>query len=101
MCSSWEYKFINKNWANIWNNTLITTNPEMTKLPFSVQKEILKGFKALEKCLLIHPNIIGWVSWTKLKHQHMMVFFTKVGARPYYIDIKLKTIWFRKVLNRS
>lgn len=94
----WKYKFINQNWVNIYCPTLTDINPKIARLPFSTQKQVLKDFKTLENKLKTDPMVTGWVSWTELQHQHIMIFFTKVGASPYHIDTKLKRLWFRKVL---
>ena len=55
-------------------------------------------FKTLEKHLTVHPTLVGWIMWASLKHQHIMVLITKLGAMPYYIDIRRKRLWFKKVL---
>ena len=100
MSRHWQYQFVDKHWVSIWSQTLIDAEGSKKKLPFSIQKELVKEFKLFEKTLTIHPDIIGWISWTKLVHTHMMIIFTKAGAQPYYINPKLKHLWFRKVLNR-
>lgn len=97
----WKYKFVNTTWVNIWNDILLQTDPKEDRLPFSVQKELVKSFKLFEKSLTIHPKITGWISWTKLEHAHIMLIFGKSGAQPYFIDTKRKHIWFRKILTRS
>ena len=88
--SYWKYKCVNQNWVNIWCPTLHDVDPKIARLPFSTQKQVLKDFKELENKLKIDPMAIGWVSWTGLQHQHIMIALTKMGANPYQIDTKLK-----------
>lgn len=98
MNSHWKYKFINPNWVQIWCPTFHNINPKTARAPFSLQKQIWIELKTLESRFRADPMIFGWIQNTKLHHTHIMLLYTKIGAYPYYIDRKLKKIWFRKVL---
>jgi len=98
MNGQWKYEFVSKSWVNIWCPMLTQATLGASKVSFSGQKEILKELRSLENRLKIHPEVTGWISYTDLQHEHIMVLFTRVGASPYAIDVKLKRIWFRKFL---
>lgn len=77
-------------YANIYCPTL--HNNEVDS--FTVKKEIYREFFELENEL--KQKYVGWVSWTGLKNDHIMLFCAKAGAQPFSIDIKKKIIWFYK-----
>ena len=80
-----------KRYANIYSPTLM---PGDKIEVFPMGREIYKEFRILED--MLKQEYIGWMSWTKLKNDHIMLFLAKAKAKPLRIDIKEKIIWFYK-----
>jgi len=63
---------------------------------FGIRRKVYKEFKELEEYLKGAVGIIGWVMWTYLENAHIMRFLTKLGGKPYGIDLKENKLWFCK-----
>ena len=66
---------------------------------FKVKREIYKELKELEDNIKSN-TLLGWMANTDLEHAHIMKFFTKIGAKPFEINLKDEKIWFYKNLRR-
>jgi len=90
MGKHWKYQDTGNGVANIFCPTLTEARVDS----FTVKKEIYKEFQVFERKL--REKFSGWVSWTELQNDHIMLFCAKSGAKPFDIDIKTKRIWFYK-----
>jgi NADH:ubiquinone oxidoreductase subunit len=61
---------------------------------FREKRVVFNEFKTIES--LIPDNYNGWIAYTKTDNPHMMRIFTKLGAKPYRIDLEYNNIWFVK-----
>ena len=95
MDEHWQFEYMQPCWVNIYCPTLEDKDKSST---FKIRREIYNQFKELETKITDTFGLVGWVSHTKLENPHIMVFFSKIGAAPYYIDRKERKIWFKKFL---
>ena len=64
---------------------------------FKIKREIYKELKEFEE-IIADTKLLGWMANTDLKHDHIMKFFAKIGAKPFEVDAKQEKIWFYKKL---
>jgi hypothetical protein len=70
---------------------------EQDNLPFGIKRKIVEELRNIEN-FIINQRLSGWVGYTEVKNDHIMVMYTKLKAKPYAIDLQNKLIWFRKEL---
>jgi hypothetical protein len=73
---------------------------EGKKVPLSINRQIYREWKEIEN-LIVKNNIKGWIANTEIDNWPMIRIITRVGAKPYRIDIINKLIWFNKLLTED
>lgn len=70
--------------------------PTLTKgvKRFGEKIKVYKEFQKMEE--LLKKKFFWWVGYTKLENSHIMRMFVKVGAQPFYINLRQNAIWFMK-----
>lgn len=99
----WEIIEFYQDYAHITSPTMASNDPELFK-SFSARKALRKGLKDLEN-IIHNDSRHGWVSWTLTSRPHIIRLFTKVGAKPFQINLKSDdeghVIWFKKTIGES
>jgi hypothetical protein len=65
---------------------------------FKTLREIYKELHELEATMVgVYPNS---VMYTRVEHPHIIKIMTKLGYKPYFVNLDKETIWFKKPLRR-
>jgi len=73
-------------------------DPEATK-PFKIKREILTELKEIEKYIKSKNNLRGWVCSTHIEKPNIIRLLTKLGGKPFRVDLLSNFIWFLKEIN--
>jgi len=71
-------------------------NPNGVSL--GVNRRMYREFKDLEMFIEEDPEIRGWLIDTELENIKMIRLLTRLGGKPYKIDLSNNHIWFYKLL---